>query len=207
MSILFFKKLYPGARIVGFEPDPLTFDTLQKNIACNGLADVTVHCFALGDRDEKRKFFRASERDTSDLTMSLSKQRHDGCELEVECRRLSGLVTNDEIDLLKIDVEGAEQEVLSDLATSGKLRLVKQMHIEYHHHIDLEVDALSRTLRLLEDEGFGYQLRANFSRSLAPHFQDISIRCYRKQRRIQAEPLTGARKVSSGEGEGRSKTR
>ena len=120
--------------------------------------------------------------------MSLWKRRHDGCELEVECRRLSGFVTNDEIDLLKIDVEGAEQEVLSDLATSGKLQLVKQMHIEYHHHIDLKVDALSRTLRLLEDEGFGYQLGANSSRFLAPHFQDILIRCYRKPHNVTLAP-------------------
>jgi FkbM family methyltransferase len=179
MSILFFKKLYPSARIVGFEPDPLTFDTLQKNLTRNALPDVTIHRLALGDRDETRKFFRAWECDRSELTMSLSKQRNDGRELEVECRRLSGFIV-DEIDLLKIDIEGAEQEVLIDLVDSGKLRLIKQMYIEYHHHIDPNVDALSQTLRLLEDEGLGYQLKASTWPWPASGFQDVSIYCYRK---------------------------
>jgi FkbM family methyltransferase len=178
MSILFFKKLYPKARIVGFEPDPLTFDTRKKNMDQNALSDVAVHRLALGARDETRKFFRATEPNTSDLTMSLLKQRNDGCALEVECRRLSGFIT-DRIDLLKIDVEGAEQEVLDDLVDSGKLRFVEQMHLEYHHHIDTSVDTLSRMLRLLEDGGFGYQIQASSWPLPIPYFQDISIFCYR----------------------------
>ena len=31
MSILFFKMLYPGARIIGFEPDPDTFEILRAD--------------------------------------------------------------------------------------------------------------------------------------------------------------------------------
>ena len=60
MSILFFKKLYPKARITGFEPDRVTFETLQKNVVGNALSDVTVHCYALGSSNETRKFFGAS---------------------------------------------------------------------------------------------------------------------------------------------------
>ena len=178
MSILFFKKLYPAARIIGFEPDPLTFDTLKTNIAHNALSNVIVHRCALGGRDETRDFYRATEPSRSDLTMSTLKERHHGATLAVDCRRLSTFIV-EEVDLIKIDIEGAEHEVLLDLASSGKLRLIKQMHIEYHHHINSDVDSLSRTIRLLEDEGFGYQLKATSSRWPTPRFQDISIYCYR----------------------------
>ena len=51
LSILFFKKLYPKARVIGFEPHPLTFQTLRENIERNSLSHVTLHCYALSDRD------------------------------------------------------------------------------------------------------------------------------------------------------------
>lgn len=179
MSILFFKKLYPNARIVGFEPDPLSFDTLKANVERNALSNVTVHRYALSDRDDTKTFYRAAEDSRSELTMSLLKERNDGVELTVKCHRLSPFVV-EEIDLLKIDVEGAEHQVLLELAGSGKLRLIKQIHLEYHHHIDSKSDTLSMTLRLLEEEGFGYQMKASSSRWPTPCFQDISIYCYRK---------------------------
>src|SRR5262245_1087353 len=39
-----------------------------------------------------------------------------------------------------------------------KAAIVTRLHLEYHHHID--ASALSSMLRLIEDNGFGYQLRA-----------------------------------------------
>lgn len=49
MSILFFKKLYPDARVLGFEPDPATFNLLSKNVQWNRLADVTLSNQAIMD--------------------------------------------------------------------------------------------------------------------------------------------------------------
>jgi hypothetical protein len=83
--------------------------------------------------------------------------------------------------LLKIDVEGAEDAALGDLAGSGKLRYAKHLHLEYHHHIDASADKLSSMLRLIEKNGFGYQLRAIAKPwPVEASFQDISIYCYRK---------------------------
>src|SRR5215208_1607954 len=48
MSILFFKALYPKARIVGFEPEEHTYTFLQRNISLNRLTKVQVHQAALG---------------------------------------------------------------------------------------------------------------------------------------------------------------
>ena len=112
--------------------------------------------------------------------MSTLRQRHDGPAAVVPSRRLSEFIKSD-IDLLKLDVEGAEDAVMDELADSGKLRYVRRLHLEYHHHIDATADKLSSMLRLIESNGFGYQLR-----SIAKPwpseavFQDISIYCYRK---------------------------
>lgn len=95
--------------------------------------------------------------------MSTLRQRHSGPSILVPARRLSEFIFSD-IDLLKIDVEGAEGEILSDLATTGKLRYVKRLHLEYHHHIDATEDNISSALNLMEKNGFGYQLRAEADR-------------------------------------------
>ena len=93
--------------------------------------------------------------------------------------RLSGFIRS-AVDLLKLDVEGAEGRVLSDLIGSGTLASVQRVHMEYHHHIDSERNDFSRTLAQLEEAGFGYQVRADQHKWPVPRaFQDISIYAYR----------------------------
>ena len=180
MSVLFFKKLYPNARIVAFEPDHITFETLRHNVNQNGLSNVDMHQIAIGEREGTIELFRDASPDSSSLLMSTLRQRHAGPSVIVPVRRLSEFILS-EIDLLKIDVEGAEDAVMSDLTSSGKLRHAKQLHLEYHHHINGSADKLSGMLRLIEENGFGYQLRADCQPwPSEATFQDISIYCYRK---------------------------
>ena len=98
----------------------------------------------------------------------------DAMEIKVNSRKLSQFLDRD-VDLLKMDIEGAEEDVLHELATSGKLRFVKRMHVEYHHHIDPRKNALSRILKILEDNGLGYQIRTIPAEwPTATRFQDIA---------------------------------
>ena len=66
--------------------------------------------------------------------MSMHHERLAGDEIIVPSRALSSVITR-EVDLLKMDIEGAETAVILELAASGKLKLIKQIHLEYHHHI------------------------------------------------------------------------
>ena len=119
MSILFFKRLYPGSIIIGFEPDPATFAILQQNIRQNGLPDVTVHNCALTDHDGTIAFYQSKVRDSS-LQMSILRERSDGARTDVPARRLSTFLPAD-VDLLKVDIEGAETTVLRELAAANAL--------------------------------------------------------------------------------------
>src|SRR5258707_8425113 len=47
MATLYFKWLYPQAQITSFEPDPVTFQVLKRNIVDNELQDVALHNVAL----------------------------------------------------------------------------------------------------------------------------------------------------------------
>jgi FkbM family methyltransferase len=180
MSVLFFKLLYPKARIIAFEPDPLTFETLRRNVNNNHLSNVELHQVALSDKDGSLELFRNDAPDISSLRMSMLRERQVGQSVIVPARRLSDYILCD-VDLVKIDVEGAEEVVIGDLVSANKLRYIKRLHIEYHHHIERAEDKFSSILRLLEVSGFGYQLRAHVDKwPDEASFQDVSLYCYRK---------------------------
>jgi hypothetical protein len=97
----------------------------------------------------------------------------------VRAVRLSTFIT-EEVDFLKIDIEGAEMEVLEELAASGKMNLVQQMAIEFHHHVVRNDDRMSRFLKTLEVQGYGYQLRTAMQRPVyMGSFQDIMVYAYK----------------------------
>src|SRR5262245_2771903 len=158
VSVLFFKLLHPAARVIAFEPDRETFAYLKRNVTQNGLRDVDLHEAALGGTEGEVMFYAEPERPGA-LTMSTQRERNPGEGKRVRSERLSKWI-QEPVDFLKLDVEGAEMEVLEELVGAGKLRAIEQMVIEYHHHIDPQSDRFSRLLVLLEEGGFGYQLAA-----------------------------------------------
>ncbi len=190
MSILYFKSIYPKATIIGFEPGRKTFEILQENIKHNKLENVTLHNKALTNKEGFMNFytFAPGEGRSSLFEERLDAIKRAGVKTyteEVEGDLLSKYI-NQEIDFMKMDIEGAEFDVIEEIASKGKLRFIKQMIIEYHHHVKEQEDEFSKFLKILEDNGYGYQITAN-SKKVFPHgkpsrnhCQDILIYAYRK---------------------------
>jgi len=179
MATLFFKLQYPESRILAFEPDPKTFGMLKRNVEENHLTDVTLFNAALSANEGQIDFFVDPDLPGSPI-MSTNPLRISKEKMRVRATILSKEIT-EEVDFLKMDIEGAEVEVMNELGKSGKLALVREMVIEYHHHISPEVDHLSQILSLLESSGFGYQLHTSFPSPFhGKRFQDILIYGYRK---------------------------
>lgn len=177
LSILYFKVLYPKARVYGFEPNPYAFELLRENIRLNGLQDVEVYNVALADRDTDVSFFIDGNIGT--LRGSMRQDRGGPNEIPVKAQRLSAFIQNIgmPVDLLKIDVEGAESLIIDDLCHSGTIDDVRQIILEYHHKMNGEKGRFSHFLRKLEDKEFDYNIRTSF-RSLGA-FQDVLVNFYR----------------------------
>jgi FkbM family methyltransferase len=182
MSIVFFKALYPKAKIIGFEPEESTYALLEKNIASNGFKEVQLHQVALGMEDATISFFVDPETPGS-LAMSTIRSRLLKKEIVVRQRKLSTYIDR-EVDLLKLDVEGAELAVLQDLVSTGTITRINQMIVEYHHNIHKNQKAFSSFLGQLEKSGFGYQISTSYPNSERaswdPIFQDELVYAYRK---------------------------
>jgi len=179
MSVLLFKTLYPESSIIAFEPDPETFAILQRNVAANHITGVELHNFALHSARGNVDFYYDPEQPAR-LRMSTRKERTSQACRKVEAVPLSDYV-HGEVDFLKMDIEGAELLVLQELGQSDKLKCIREMVVEYHHHIHPAEDQLSRMLELLEAHHFGYQVHAIAERPFQKEaFQDILLYAYQR---------------------------
>ena len=146
VSILYFKRLYPNARIIGFEPDPAIFRMLSENIERNHLADVELFELGLGDKEGTTTFLADN---------SASGQFGAGeNSIDVRVARLSKYIEGP-VDFLKLNIEGQELPVLQELETSGKLESVRELVFEYHGWAGQE-QRLGELLSLLDRNGFRY---------------------------------------------------
>ncbi|HEY6293721.1 MAG TPA: FkbM family methyltransferase [Terriglobia bacterium] len=200
MALLFFKWLYSNARVLAFEPEDRTFQLLRRNVERNRLTDVTLYNKALGDSAGVVPF-HYSTGDPSALSMSMRERSGLDSSTSVECAPLSDYIER-EVDFLKMDIEGAEQLVISELDRSGKLKYIREMVIEYHHHhVGPRDDALSETLAILQRNDFGYQIKS-FGRRLFPRgtFQALLLYAYRKQDLAATGECCGDRALPLGGG-------
>lgn len=178
IATLYFKTLYPDADIIAFEPHPWSFGALEKNVRDNRLAGVQVHHAAVGGADGTAPLY-AGPADPGSGQASLFAEGRDPLQV-VNVVRVSRYIDRP-VDFLKIDVEGAELDVLRELAQSGKLALVREMVIEYHHHAVPNEDKLSELFRVLEDHGFGYFVGLPTERPYGRAvYQDILVHAYAK---------------------------
>jgi len=128
-SIDYLTKLFPDCTIYSFEPDPDSFMILQKKES----NAVRVYNMAVSNKNGKLRFFKNSISHTNSIfkvnlnsidSIRATKERslsnstyidEINKEIEVESIVLNKFINNNDIehiDLLKIDVQGAEVEVL-----------------------------------------------------------------------------------------------
>ena len=181
ISVLYFKTLYPDATIIAFEPDPRTFGLLKKNIEQNNLSNTKAFNAAISDSEKPLTFFFNTHTPGHPCMSSDLGRSHIVREKQtVQAAVLSKFITQP-VDFLKMDIEGAEYGALHELAQTGKLSLVQQMVIEYHHHLTNNNDQLAAFLHILESNGFGYQICTQHQLPSEKNiFQDMLIYAYQK---------------------------
>jgi FkbM family methyltransferase len=153
LASLFFKRRCPAARITAYEADPALVKILRANLDANGAADVeTVHA-ALWTANGRVTF----QADGSDSGMiGTLPGAAAGTAVDVPSLRLRDLIEGDPygcIDLLKLDIEGAEDAVLADCEPA--LARVRAIVLDLHE-FDPSCRQAPRVLELLTRSGFTY---------------------------------------------------
>lgn len=169
ISLVYIKIQCPNARVVCFEPNPAARVFLKRTIAANGWEkEVTIQPYALGKTKGTANFFVDRNIDTSSgasLTHFLEGYNQPTVVLPVQVEQLSTFIEAP-VDFLKIDIEGAEFEVLEELILNNKLKQVASIQLEHHYHQGFLERPLSDMLKLLESAGFKTAVQATLRPSV-----------------------------------------
>ena len=159
LSILYFKSRYPNAHIIAFEPNPNVFPLLEENVEYNNIKNVQLHNIAIGENTKERKLYIESSGFAAFSTASFKKDAWNGKQksrpIIVKTEPLSKYI-NEKVDLLKIDVEGAEYEILKELNKSGSFSKIENLLVEYHPS---ENSKLRNLVKILRKNGYDISYR------------------------------------------------
>lgn len=166
VSVYYFSKAYPTARIIAFEPEEDIFPILERNVKSFKLGNVALHKKAVWDSVTTLEFFT-----DKGMGGSVTNVYKDQKPTIVHTVVLADYLV-EKVDFLKMDIEGAEYKVLK--SCGSLLRNVENIFVEYHSFINQE-QHLDDLLLLLKETGFRYHLRQSFSRDNP--FTDSLLAC------------------------------
>lgn len=150
LSVIYLKHLYPDATVTAFEPDPEICDVLRRNIAVFEFSGVDIKNSAVWIRKESLQF-----RSDGSVGGRLCPTDPEQGTTEVVAERLHNYL-DQKVDLLKIDIEGAELEVLDDCRE--RLVNVERLFVEYHGKSG-SPQRLELLLAILRLSGFRYHIK------------------------------------------------
>ncbi len=182
LSIYYFKRNNPAARIIAFEPDPILYKQSVDNIKALKIDDnVELINRAVWITDGEISFFAEGTLGGAIIEETqISKEV-----IKLPCVNLNNYLDG-KIDFLKVDIEGAELQVLENC--QEKLKNVAYMFVEYHGFINKE-QRLAELLNIISDAGFRYYIKESFENLVHPFVEKIpkktnydillNIFCYR----------------------------
>jgi len=172
-----------AGRVIALEPDSRMRDALEENVELNGFAQVATLAVAAAAQEGRGRLAGYADSSANRGVSRLVDANVPGPVFDVRCATIDGLTADaPRVDLLKIDVEGAEYDVLrgmrDGLASSRYGAIVLELHPELLRARGVEPVTC---IDLLRDAGYeGWTI-------------DVSPRTYRRARdpRVPREELLG----------------
>jgi FkbM family methyltransferase len=155
LSVLYFSLNYPKHTIIAFEPDEDIFAILKENIEAFKLSNVVLHKKAIWTKSEDLRFFT-----DGGMGGRLENEYQNQQPKIIQAVPLLDYLSN-EVDFLKIDIEGAEDTVLK--YCEGNLSKANNIFFEYHNNVNKE-QTLHELLSLVKNEGFHYYIKESGTR-------------------------------------------
>jgi len=150
LSVLYSKSQHPDAVIHAFEPDPVAYQKLVANIEANGFKDVFTYNAAVWIEDGELVF------ETDGSWGGHIGDNANSVGVTVKARKLDGLLDK-RVDFLKMDIEGAESDVIMH-AKELIAKNVDKLFFEWHS-LSGQPQRLGEILSFFEKQGFRYHIK------------------------------------------------
>lgn len=155
LSVLYFSRKYPNHKIIAFEPDEKIFGILKENVETFQLKNVELHKKAVWTKFETLRFFT-----DGGMGGRIENEYQNQTPTLIEAVPLLDYLSPD-VDFLKIDIEGAEDEVLR--SCDSELAKVNHIFFEYHNNIHKR-QTFHELLELVQNQGFHYYIKESATR-------------------------------------------
>ncbi len=150
VGIIYLKDRFPNSKVIAIEPDPLNFEVLKKNMQSHNLSNVTSINKAVWVDDQGILFRNKGNMESRIVDNT------DGPVIQIETVSLIEILqTYHSIFFLKIDIEGAEIDVLK--SAKNHLSKCKYIFVEYHS-IRNKRQELQHILSIFSQSGFRYYI-------------------------------------------------
>jgi FkbM family methyltransferase len=156
VTMLEWKHRWPGAEVICFEPDPHAFRLLQMNVDRNDIPSVRCIHAAVGDSNDVVTLYGDISAGGDARGNSIDRGwgwRPGSSEYQVACQTLSQFIADRHVDFLKLDIEGVEERVLTEVA--DHLGQIDAIYVEVHEtDATAQQNSAQRITELLQASGF-----------------------------------------------------
>jgi len=180
LSVIYMKRNYPSARITAFEPDNKNYELLRKNLQSHNISNVEIRKEAVWIEDTMISFIEEGNMG------SKIEQTNKSGQCLVKAVRLKDFLQL-KVDFLKLDIEGAEYQVLKDIQYD--LKNVNNLFVEYHGLFN-QSGELIEIFSILKNAGFNFYIKEAtsvynhpFMASKTSNAYDVQLNifCFRKK--------------------------
>jgi FkbM family methyltransferase len=183
ISIAYFRSKYPNTKLIAIEASPINYLQLKKNIEENNFQNVeAINCF-LANKNGVTKFYHNVDKPGGSFGEGFKhKNSNKFEEFDVNTAKLSDLINSYKNIVIKIDVEGAEYQILKDLAASNIISQVIEITIEISTQIQKHYNDLNEVINDFYNLGFEPRVISDYTtnylknKSKQGHLQLILIR-------------------------------
>ena len=172
-TLIFAKLVGDLGHVYAFEPDPSNFELLSKNVKENKHSNVTVIQKAVSNKNSKIKLYVSKRNIASHRIFDSDEKRNS---IEVDVITLDEYFKNFEkpIKFIKIDVEGAEFQVLNGMKMILKNDNLKLLIEFIPEHLEKHGTNPSDVLKILENNNIKlYQINEKTKELELKNYKDI----------------------------------
>lgn len=172
LTTLYFKRLFPNSKIIAFEPFPESVEIFRKNIYENQLEGVELREEAIAEHEGIKDFFYDSSENkwfsTASLINGAWNQEQQSSKMRVKTVTLSSLLEQYQPNLVKLDIEGAEEKVIWEARDA--INNCQHYLIEFH---PIEGVGMERIIKVFEERR--YQITVTKGGKVVPWRQAIGL--------------------------------
>lgn len=155
IATAYFKNKYPHTRVVAIEASPINYRQLIKNIEANRFQDIITLNKFVSNRNKQIRFNHQKLKPGGSFGEGYKLGNPSNFEqFYVDTIRISDIIKSLKNIVIKIDVEGAEYEILEDLALSKYVSEVLEITVEVTTSTQAHYEKLNKVLNIYYNLGF-----------------------------------------------------